>query len=422
MRRSYLWALLIAVGVVGWMASGMFSSEVPQTANVDEANAEQADNDKPVKQLTVKAMTVENEKTALQVRASGVTRTSFDLEVMNRRQDFVRNIRGKEASWVKKGDVIIELSKGTLEADLAAARAERQAANAAYNDAKKRFSSDGTLAAQLNAAEAELAAIKATYDSTVKLVERGLATELALSNQRAQVKAAQTRLFELQSLSQEKEISASYASLKAVDARIASLQEQLSFTSITAPQDGWLEAVHVEVGEYIGANSAVARLLGLQEIILDAPIPQSNVNDVTVGDMAEVEIIGGGVHSGRVSKISTIANEATRTFTVEISLNNNEGNLRAGMSAEANVTINMVDAFQISPAHLNVDEDGQLTVKIVDENQKVAIAPVELVSTNGNTAFISGLADETIVLAAGQAFLSAGERVKYEIVAGEGAR
>ena len=223
-------------------------------------------------------------------------------------------------------------------------------------------------------------------------------------------------------MSQEKEISASYASLKAVDARIASLQEQLSFTSITAPQDGWLEAVYVEVGEYIGANNAVARLLGLQEIILDAPIPQSNVNDVTVGDMAEVEIIGGGVHSGRVSKISTIANEATRTFTVEISLNNNEGNLRAGMSAEANVTINLVDAFQISPAHLNVDEDGQLTVKIVDENQKVAIAPVELVSTNGNTAFISGLADETIVLAAGQAFLSAGERVKYEIVAGEGAR
>ena len=79
MRRSYLWALLIAVGVVGWMASGMFSSEVPQTKNVDEAKAEQSDNDKPVKQLTVKAMTVENEKTALQVRASGVTRTSFDL-------------------------------------------------------------------------------------------------------------------------------------------------------------------------------------------------------------------------------------------------------------------------------------------------------------------------------------------------------
>ena len=98
-----------------------------------------------------------------------------------------------------------------------------------------------------------------------------------------------------------------------------------------------------------------------------------------------------------------------------------KSNLRAGMSAEANVTINMVDAFQISPAHLNVDEDGHLR-QIVDENQKVAIAPVELVSTNGNTAFISGLADETIVLAAGQAFLSAGERVKYEIVAGEGAR
>ena len=35
MRRSYLWALLIALAVIGWMASGQFSSE-PETAIAEQ--------------------------------------------------------------------------------------------------------------------------------------------------------------------------------------------------------------------------------------------------------------------------------------------------------------------------------------------------------------------------------------------------
>ena len=130
-------------------------------------------------------------------------------------------------------------------------------------------------------------------------------------------------------------------------------------------------------------------------------------------------LLEGKAFKGKVAKIASIANDATRTFTVEISLDNQAGTLRAGMSAEASVTIDQVDAFKISPAHLNIDEDGQLTAKIVDKDNKVAIAPVELVRTTGNSAFISGLEDGAIILAAGQAFLSKGEQVKYQIVTDE---
>ena len=413
-RSSYIWALLIAGGVTAWMLSGQFSD---QTVEAEAPQAEAAQGEAPVKQLVIKALEVTNIETPLQVRASGVTRTSFDVQIINRRRAFVAAIPAVEGSWVKKGDILIELAKGTLEADIAAARADRQSALAAYQDAKIRFSADGTLAAQLNAAEAELAAVQANFEAGVKLTQRGLQTELTLSNQRAQLTAAETRLFELQSLSEEKELSASYAMLKAVDARLAMLQEQLGFTTITAPQDGWVETIGVEIGEFAPENGVVAHLLGLQELVLDVPVPQARIRDITIGDAAEVEIIGHGMAQGRVSKIASTANSATRTFTVEVSLDNQDGALLAGMSAEASVTIDSVDAFKISPAHLNVDGNGQLTAKVVDSDSRVSTVIVELVRTSGNFAYISGLDDGAIVLAAGQAFLSEGEAVRYELMA-----
>ena len=124
-------------------------------------------------------------------------------------------------------------------------------------------------------------ATRKNYNATVKLVEKGLQTDLTLASQRAQLRAAETRLFELQSLSQEKELSASYAApLKAVDARIAALQSQLSYTVITAPQTGWVEDINVEIGELAKQNQAVVTMLGLQELILDVPVPQAQIGDI----------------------------------------------------------------------------------------------------------------------------------------------
>ena len=123
------------------------------------------------------------------------------------------------------------------------------------------------------------------------------------------------------------------------------LEEQLSFTTIRAPQDGWLESIHVERGEFVGMNS-LQRSYWPARTGSDVPVPQARIQDVTIGDVADVDIIGGQSLQGKVAKIASIANDATRTFTVEISLDNQAGTLRAGMSAEASVTIDQVDALR----------------------------------------------------------------------------
>jgi multidrug efflux system membrane fusion protein len=232
----------------------------------------------------------------------------------------------------------------------------------------------------------------------------------------AHLKAAEMRLIELQSLSEEFELSTSYAIIKAVDARISKLEEQMDFTKVKSPKSGWLEEFHVEVGETVGENAPIARIIGLQSLILDAPIPQTQISKIRIGDNVDLDIDGAGKRQGQVNKIATSANQATRTFNVEILLDNKDGTLRAGMSAGVSVIIDHVPAFKISPAHLNVDDTGLLSVKTVAANGTVKTVPVLVAQTVGNAAYVSGLRNGALILGMGQAFVSDGTKVTYEII------
>jgi multidrug efflux system membrane fusion protein len=416
-RKSYISALIIAVLIIGWM----YSDDVLGTSSSGETDQEKLaileveENLTAAPELITQAFRVANEPVPLQIRARGVTRTEFEIDVISRRQAFVLAQVALEGGWVESGATLIELDKGTLEADVAAARAERTSRLAAYEDVKKRFRSGGAWEAQIAAATADLEAVRSNYESTKKLVDRGVKKPLAKLQQIALLKAAEMRLIELQNQSEELALSASYAQIKGVDARISQLLEQLKFTNVTASQSGWLEKYHVEVGQTIKENAPVARILGLKSLILDAPIPQTQISKIKIGDIVDLEIDGAGKRQGRVDKIATSANQATRTFNVEILLDNSDGNLRAGMSAGVRVIIDKVPAFKISPAHLNVDEEGSLSVKTVASNGIVKIMPVMIAQTVGNAAYVSGLPDGTLILGMGQAFVSEGSKITYKI-------
>ena len=417
-RKSHISALLIAGLIVGWMYSDDIKDNYGEVGSFEhELEApESVGDEKNPPNLIVQALRVVNQRVPIQIRARGVTRTSFDIDVISRRNAYVTARTASQSSWVEAGATLIELDKGTLVADLDAANAERRAAVRDYEEIKKRFRKDGAWSAQLAAATADLEAIRSNYLSTKKLVERGVKKPIAKLQEMAELKAAEMRLIELQSMSEDFELSKSYARIKAVDARISMLEEQMNHTKIKAPKRGWLEEFHVEVGETVSENAPVVRLIGLQSLILDAPIPQNQISKIRIGDDVDLKIDGAGERKGQVNKIATSANPATRTFNVEILLDNGDGSLRAGVSAGVSVIIDHVPAFKISPAHLNVDELGRLSVKTVSADGIVEIAPVVVTQTAGNAAFVSGLQDDALILGMGQAFLNTGTKVAYEIV------
>ena len=416
-KASYFWALLIALIVIGWMISdNLWESKSEQNVNDNSSVSISTTDLGKIQAITVNAIKVQNERTPLIVRASGVTKTLFELSIVARRHGIVKKIHVIEGSWIEPDDLILELDEGTLKADLEAAQADRLATLAAYNDTKRRFGENGEIEVQLRSAKADLESHEKTYKITKSLVDQGVQTELALSQKRALLRAAETRLFELENLPKDLELSNSYARLKSIDSTILRLQEQLDFTKILSPQRGWVESLDVEVGEFVDENRPLAKILGLQTLTLTIPIAQANIGKINIDDPVNINFIGSEIKQGVVGKIAAEANQATRTFNVEIKLDNSNGMLRAGMTAEAEVIIGEVKAVKVSPAHLNVKADGQLTVKVVNSQNRVKVIPVDLVRTAGNFAYISGINDGALLLTAGQAFLSNGELVQYSLV------
>mgnify|MGYP003328904280 FL=1 len=190
-RKSYISALVIAVLIIGWM----FSDDVfgpPSGIDTDqekEAIVDLQENLTSSAELITQAFRVKNKQVPLQIRARGVTRTGFEIDVISRRQAFVLAQVATEGDWIESGATLIELDKGTLDADIAAARAERKAGLAAYEDIKKRFSIGGAWEAQIAAATADLDAVRSNYESTKKLVDRGVKKPLAKLQQLALLKA-----------------------------------------------------------------------------------------------------------------------------------------------------------------------------------------------------------------------------------------
>ena len=371
-KTSYFWALLIAFIVFGWMLSdNLWESESEQNINENSGSSISTTDLGKIQAVTVNAIKVQNEQTPLIVRASGVTKTLFELSIVARRHGVVKKIHVNEGGWIGQDDLILELDEGTLKADLEAAQADRLATLATYNDTKRRFGENGEIAVQLRSAKADLESHEKTYQIAKSLVDQGVQTELALAQKRALLRAAETRLFELENLSKDLELSDSYARLKSTDSTILRLQEQLNFTKVFAPQPGWVESLDVELGEFVDENRPLAKILGLQTLTLTIPIAQANIGKININDPVNISFIGSEIKQGVVGKIAAKANQATRTFNVEIKLDNSDGLLRAGMTAEAEVIIGEVRAVKVSPAHLNVKADGQLTVKIVNSQNQL---------------------------------------------------
>ena len=120
------------------------------------------------------------------------------------------------------------------------------------------------------------------------------------------------------------------------------------------------------------------------------------------------------IFNGKVTKIASNANSSTRTFDVEIISKNLNFLIKGGMTAEIEIFTDEIEAFQISPAHLSVNNDGTLNAKVV-KNGKVKFKKVSIIKSDENIVNIVGLNNNDIILTKGQAFVQQGDNVQYKL-------
>ena len=107
---------------------------------------------------------------------------------------------------------------------------------------------------------------------------------------------------------------------------------------------------HVEVGDFVRSGDAIATFVDNLTLIVEGTLAEQEVGYITKGDEARAELVTGQSVKGRVRYVAPVADESTRTFTVELEIDNTNGQLPAGVTAEIVLKGGEAMAQKISPA------------------------------------------------------------------------
>jgi len=209
----------------------------------------------------------------------------------------------------------------------------------------------------------------------------------------------------------EAQLQEAVAQLEAAKTELKRAQLDLEYMTIRAPFDGALQERHVEVGDFVKAGDPIARFVDNRKIIVTANVSEFDAGYVKSGQKAQAQLATGETVHGTIRYVAPVADKATRTFTVELEVDNSDGGLRAGGTAELRVPAERVLAHRVSPSLLTLDDAGNVGVKIINEEGEVEFVVADVALSTNDGVWVAGLPDLATIITVGQGFVVPGTMV-----------
>lgn len=229
---------------------------------------------------------------------------------------------------------------------------------------------------------------------------------------------AAARRLRADNLAAESDVLALESELAAARAELAIARQTIAHLTPEAPFDGTINSKSVETGDLVQTGSPLFELVRVDRLKATAQIPQQSVSEVEPGQPVQVDLLDGSRLSGVVTFVASAASADTRSFAVEIAVENPDRRRVAGGSATLRVALPEVKAMFISPAFLSLGDDGRPGVKYVSEENRVVFDAVKLLSVSTEGAWVTGLPDEIRLITRGGGFVATGEQVRPVDAAG----
>jgi len=206
----------------------------------------------------------------------------------------------------------------------------------------------------------------------------------------------------------EAQLQEALALLESARAELTRAQLDLQYMSVRAPFAGALQARKVEIGDFVTRGDPIATFVDNRTVIVSANLSEFDARFVDVGDTAEARLATGETVHGRIRYVAPVADEATRTFVVELEVANADGKLRAGGTAELRVPAEKVFAHRISPSLLTLDDAGNVGVKIINDAGKVEFVVADIALSSNEGIWIAGLPVTATIITVGQGYVTDG--------------
>ena len=360
MRATYLWAVAIAVLLVSWLASGQLDQEaVAYEASIAERNAESRTLMSDQAPTQVRVMLSQAQMQTRYAKVRGKTQNKRTVEVRTEIQGRVVTRAVERGQPVAANQLLCGLS---IEDRKVALIESQQRVNQARID----------------------------FDGAKRLRAQGYNSESAIAAARTQLAAAQ--------------------------AELARRDLALEKTSVRAPFAGFIEDVHLEIGDCVQAGEPCATLVDMNPMLMVGRVSERVVQQINPG----IEAIGSFGDStevrGPITFVGQQDDPRTRTYAIEVELENADGALRSGLTAQIRIPVAQALAQKVSPALFSLDDNGGYGIRVVNENNRVEFYTVVVIAEEDDGVWVTGLPNKTKIITVGQELVVSGERVDPVLV------
>ena len=354
---------------------------------------------------------VERGDIARSVVATGKIEPLAKVEVKSKASGIVKQIFVHYSDWVKQGQVLVELDKEELQARarearaaLLAAQASEEAANATYE--RNKVEAEGP----------DLPFLKSSLERARKLHSQGLIAQSVMEEaDKIYQLALNKQMTALRNVSVSRaEVGRAKAQAAQAQAMLDRAEEDLRNSTILSPMDGIVLSRDVEVGDAVSSililGSQATKILTLgdvSDVYVRGKVDEADIGKVYLNQSARsvVESFKDKKYAGKVTKISPLGVEKDNvtTFEVRVSIHNPGGELKANMTANAEIILEEKKNVLLVPeAAVVYDKQRSTFLEIPDpgtEKGRRQVA-VKLGISNGvKTELVAGLnAGQRVIL------------------------
>lgn len=258
--------------------------------------------------------------------------------------------------------------------------------------------------------EHQLAAANAQRDSALATERLALSTLKRLTQLAPGGAVSQAQLEQAQS-----EHAASVSARESADANVKSANDRLSFTRLTASNDGVISVVTANPGQVVSAGQEIVRLAALQGRDAVFDVAEALVNSQLEQPQVKVSLLSDPsiTATGHIRDISPVADPVTRTIRVRVTLHDPAPAFGFGATVQGSIERTSSAVMQV-PASAITRQDKAPAVYVVDAKTKtLLLKPVEIERFTDEFIYISkGISAGDLVVTAGVSKLRPGLAVK----------
>jgi HlyD family secretion protein len=353
---------------------------------------------------------VEKGDLAKSVVATGKVEPITKVEVKSKASGIVKKLLVEYGDRVKKGQLLAQLDKIEIEAGVEQSRASLEAAQANLASSKADYER-----AKVDAEGPDVPLLKRSYDRALQMQKDGVVSMSALDDAEKEYKMAVNKqnVARAQMLVLQAKIAQAQAQVAQDAANLKQLEEQLNYTDIVSPIDGIILSRDVEMGDAVssilvlGSGATLVMTLGdTSQVYVKGKVDESDIGRVYLGQPAriKVESFKDKTFKGVVTKISPMGVEKDNvtTFEVRVSIDNPGGELKAEMTANAEIILEEhKSVLQIPEGAIIYDKDRNASVEVPDPKGKDGKNKVAInigISNGAKTEVLKGLKENDQVI------------------------